>query len=228
MQDNQVRGKQWLQFLPEYLVPIYGGRKELWADSNGEVLRRQMPLFIEGTGFPEVGGFIETRRALAIEAVHIMFNYVGIALPGTDEDCFALYQSYNDYVVKRVRSDPPGTVEAIRNLAADGYRLYTASGTESTHIDLMLDVLGVRNLFIETYGPDLVDTHKGSSNYYRLILEHAGEPPETALFIDDSPRSVGWAREAGATAVLVSRDQPSDRPDMNVIPDLASLPGLLS
>ena len=227
MQDNETRGQQWLQFLPEYLIPIYGGEAEQWAESNKEVLRQQMPRFINGTGFPDVGGFIEIRAAMAVESVHIMFNHVGIAPPSSDTECFALYQSYNEYVIKRVRSDPPGTVEAIRSLATDGYRLYTASGSESVQIHLMLDVLGVRNLFIETYGPDLVDTHKGSSNYYRLILEHAGENPETALFIDDSLKSVGWIEEAGATAILISKDQQSEKVTPNSVANLAAVPELL-
>ena len=227
MQDNERRSQQWLRLLPEFLVPIYGGQKEKWAESNTEVLRRQMPLFIEGTGFPEVGGFVKTRRALAVESVQIMFDYVGIAPPKTDDDCYDLYQSYTDHVINRVHADIPGAVDAIRSLSASGYRLYTASGTGSAQLQLMLDVMGIRHLFTQMYGPDLVDTHKGGSNYYRLVLEHAGESPDGALFIDDSSKCVSWAQDAGATAVLVSKNQPDANSAVQVVPDLAALPLLL-
>ncbi len=78
--------------------------------------------------------------------------------------------------------------------------------------------MGVLDCFTRLYGPDLINTHKNSPNYYAHIFADAGVEPAHALVIDDSLATVQWARQAGARALLIGTDLRS----------LAELPILLS
>ncbi|MCH7906307.1 MAG: HAD family hydrolase [Chloroflexi bacterium] len=109
-----------------------------------------------------------------------------------------------------------------------GYRIYTASDTESVDLKATLRGMEVRDLFVETYGSDLVGTWKGSHLFYDRILAHAGVPPEKASFVDDSNRSVDWITEAGATAVLISTEGPARTGACEVLDSLSELPEFLA
>jgi len=47
---------------------------------------------------------------------------------------------------------------SMDRLRGMGYRIYAGSGTEAVDLDATLRGMGVRGLFTETYGTDLVDT----------------------------------------------------------------------
>ena len=73
-----------------------------------------------------------------------------------------------------------------------------------------------------------MNTWKGGRLFYDRIFGDAGVQPSECLVIDDSPRAVQWASEAGATAVLVSAEpSPSDNAYV-VVGSLAELPSFLA
>lgn len=228
MNDNERRGQQWLRFLAEYLVPRLGGDHAAWEAANLEVLKRTMPMFIEGTGFPLKGGFRKAERKMAIVGFRDMCEIVGVAAPDDDGECYGISRATTEYVIQRVRSDYPGAADAIRALHGGGYRLYTASGTYSFDIQVFLKGMGVSDLFTRTYGPDLIDTHKGSRHYYEGILADSGESPATSLFLDDSEKSIGWIVEAGARAILVSPVEQKSTDAIAVLGALSELPEFLA
>jgi FMN phosphatase YigB (HAD superfamily) len=88
--------------------------------------------------------------------------------------------------------------------------------------------LGVRDLFVETYGTDLVDTWKGSRNFYDEIFSHAGVLPSKVLIVDDAATSIQWAGEAGASGVLISNETGRSAEALTVLTSLAELPGFLA
>ena len=135
-----------------------------------------------------------------------MCELVGVVAPSDDGECSRLTRATDAYVIARVRSAIPGAVDAIHTLHQDGYTLYTASGESSPDLESYLMAMGVRPLFEHLYGCDLVNTWKSSRQYYDRIFADAGMQPSECLVIDDSPRAVRWASEAGATAFLVSMD----------------------
>ena len=226
MNDNALRGPQWRGFVAEYLVPRFGGGHSSWEAANTEVINRQMPMYIAGTGFPLKGGYRKARRRMEISWLRDMCEIVGVDAPGDDEECYRVSRATTEYVIERVRADYPGATEAIQTLHENGYKLYTASGTDSHDLQAFLEGMGVRELFTQTYGPDLIDTHKGSRHYYEGIMADADVSPDNVLVVDDSPKSVVWAEEAGATAVLVSNE--ATKASDHVIGSLAELPGLLA
>ena len=83
-------------------------------------------------------------------------------------------------------------------------------------------------MFTQTYGPDLIDTWKGSRHYYEDIMADVGVSPDNALIVDDSNKSVSWATEAGATAVLISSERPERTGACGVLNSLADLPDFLA
>jgi hypothetical protein len=87
--------------------------------------------------------------------------------------------------------------------------------------------MGVRDSFGRLYGPDLVDLPLHGPQYYRRLCEDSGAVVAEAVLVDDWPQRAAWAMDAGATAVLVSREQLASDVGCPVIPSLAGLPVLI-
>jgi hypothetical protein len=174
MNDNEPWGQQFRRFLADYLAPRFGGERSAWEAANLEVIGRQLPLYIDGTGFPEKGGYFPVWRRLQIEWLRDMCTIVGATPP--NDRCEVLRGDLEDDGARRApragclsrsqRSDPGIACHGVS--ALHGLRLY-------------LDGMGVRELFGRTYGPDLIDTHKASRHYYERILADAGVTPARAL-----------------------------------------------
>ena len=73
-----------------------------------------------------------------------------------------------------------------------------------------------------------MNTAKEVPSYYPRIFEDAGVLPDEAVVVDDSRLVLGWAKEFGATAVLVSADGAEINELDAVIGSLAELPRLLA
>jgi FMN phosphatase YigB (HAD superfamily) len=76
-------------------------------------------------------------------------------------------------------------------------RLFTSAGLVSQDAAAYLRGMGVRDLFEETYGTDIIDRWKTNAGFYRKVLEHSGLPPEDAVTVDDQERCLDWATRAG-------------------------------
>ncbi|KAF9155318.1 hypothetical protein BG015_010342 [Linnemannia schmuckeri] len=62
----------------------------------------------------------------------------------------------------------------------------------------------VRPVFTKLYGPDLIQCHKGSSEFYRRIFEDSGVDARDAVVVDDKEYILAWAKVHGARTVLIS------------------------
>lgn len=70
-------------------------------------------------------------------------------------------------------------------------------------VDEATDVV-VRPVFTTLYGPDLIQCHKGSSEFYRRIFEDSGVDARDALVVDDKEYILAWAKVHGARTVMIS------------------------
>ena len=225
LNDNKLRGPQWQRLVAEYLAPRLGGDRAAWGEANKIVAERQFTTFAERFSLhPDYSALWYEEE---LEWLRDMCQMVGVATPDGDEACWRLARATSAWVTRRVRSAIPGAVEALHALHDAGYTLHTASGSNSHDLEGILIGAGVRRLFKRLYGPDLTNAWKGSSLYYERIFADAGVSPSNALVVDDSIRAVGWAKEAGAEVVLVSRDAPPPAGTGLVIGSLSELPSLL-
>ena len=222
LNDNAVRGPQWQRLVGEYFAPRLGGAPAAWAEANKVVIDRLMAgggwdgLMRASPNFAayEANYFVRWLPEMCVE--------VGVPAP-PPEDCVAHGLAAEAYIIPRVRSAYPGAVEAVRALRAAGYELHTASGGGSRLLRLYLDGMGVRQFFGRLYGPDLIETFKTGPDYYTRILADRGLAADEALFLDDSPTVLGWARQAGTRALLVGQAAEG----IEAIGSLAELPAWL-
>ncbi|KAF9907360.1 hypothetical protein EC991_011009 [Linnemannia zychae] len=62
----------------------------------------------------------------------------------------------------------------------------------------------VKPVFTKLYGPDLIQCHKGSSEFYKRIFEDSGVDPREAVIVDDKEYILAWAKVHGARTVMIS------------------------
>jgi len=226
MNDNSVRQGQWQLMVGEFLAPLLGGEAQAWADANHIVI----------AGMFASEGAWEARLLAAPNYATFDYQYyldwlcgmcklVGVAPPPADKSV-EIGRRAAASIIPRVQSAFPGAIEAIRLLHNRGYTLHTASGESSTDLGFYLAPMGVRDCFGRLYGPDLIETFKNGPAFYERLLADAGVAPSDALILDDSPKCLGWAEQAGARGILVS-NAPQSPATLTRIASLADLPGFI-
>jgi phosphoglycolate phosphatase-like HAD superfamily hydrolase len=195
LNDNHARAPQWRRLLGEYFGPRVGGTPEAWAAANIGAFERSWARFVDRlAGAGESGGVDRWVREERARWLSDMCEQVGVPTPG-DAESSAIAAS--TWVSERVKSEIPGAVDAVRELAAAGMVLHTASGGLSWELDPYLRSMGIRQHFDRLYGPDLVDRYKNGPHYHAAILADSGTEPAHAAVVDDSPEVRAWATSLG-------------------------------
>lgn len=227
MNDNRLRGAQWQRRVAEFFAPRFGGRPEDWAEANRVFAHS---LFANGAWEARLAAAPDYEtfdRGYYLDWLRGMFSIMGLAMP-PEEEGVRLAKEAGVWITSRVKADFPGADDTIRFLRERGYTLSTSSATVSAELAGYLGAMGVRQYFTHVYGPDLVSTMKSSPRFYERIFEDAGVEPRNALVLDDNPRAIAWASEAGARTLLVGDHVKLDIPDsMGSIANLAELPANL-
>jgi HAD superfamily hydrolase (TIGR01509 family) len=227
MNENERRAAAWRRLVGEFLAPRLGGEPVAWAKANWQVAQRLFAAYEQRLQTTDAGNIERHYWTDDLAWLREMAALVGVAAPAAEAECVALARQTSAYVTRRVDSAFTGASEAIRQLRRAGYRLYTASGERSAELDGYLSGMGVRDCFERLYGPDLIDVFKGGPRYYQRLLADAGVSPAEALIVDDSPRALTWARQAGARTVLVAAADAGLAEVEAVIDRLAELPALI-
>jgi beta-phosphoglucomutase-like phosphatase (HAD superfamily) len=226
LSDNRRRAVEWRRLIGEFLAPRLGGTPTAWGEANRDVFERQWQRFL---------GWLEARSPLdwgdffaegdeRARWLREMCEQVGVEAPA---DCASLAYETERYIVPRVRAAHRGAPEAVEALHRRGYALHTASGDPSWDLHHCLTGMGVRDYFARRlYGPDLVRALKAGPVYYERIFRDAGVEPAEALVVDNDPRALAWAAEAGAATALVGADGGAAGAVI-AVQSLAELPGAL-
>ena len=75
------------------------------------------------------------------------------------------------------------------------------AGAVSIEMKMYLEGLGVSQYFVEYYGPDLINTWKSGSDYYKAIFNHSGVDPAKSIIIDDQPQFLEKALKTGTNVI---------------------------
>ncbi|MFQ5413131.1 MAG: HAD family hydrolase [Phycisphaerae bacterium] len=113
----------------------------------------------------------------------------------------------------------PGAVELVNRLYAAGAKLAVGSSAPRANIDLILDIMRVRDLISVVVSGDDVTRGKPDPQVFALCCRRLGLPPHQCVVIEDAPAGVEAAKAAGARAVAVLIHHPADafaRADMMV------------
>jgi FMN phosphatase YigB (HAD superfamily) len=112
-------------------------------------------------------------------------------------------------VVKRLQFDAlsvcsaplPGASEALDALFQLGFRVQLASAWDSEWLMAALMGSGLESYTESKFGPDLVNCAKEGPEFYRRIFAVCGVSPRETVVVDDQPKCLAWASEAGANVI---------------------------
>lgn len=226
MNDNRLRGPQYQRLAGEFFSPRLGGEPRAWAEANRictesifepAAWRRRVQVALQD--------YASFERTYWHDWMSGMCQRVGVEAP-PEVECIELACRAEAYITNRVHSAFPGAVEAIGELHTQGYTLHTASGESSLSLHGYLQAMGVREYFGRLYGSDLLQLLKVTPTYYERLFADAQIAPSDTLIVDDSPRVLAWARDFGATTVLINAEGRSVD-GMLCIASLAELPELV-
>jgi beta-phosphoglucomutase-like phosphatase (HAD superfamily) len=207
LNDDGLRGPEWLRLIGEFMPPRMGATAEQWATANRVVfadvwrnLQGQLPAFASHQEF---------HRTYAVKWVNGMCDRLGITAPAKDE-AVTLYNELSIYVSERANCAIAGAAEAVLSLNRAGYAIHSASGTPSWELQATMTKMGIAEAFSKLYGPDLVDHVKYGAAFYKKVFAHAGVEPERALVIESDPECCRWASETGANAIWIDPEGRGD------------------
>ncbi|HEY7624379.1 MAG TPA: HAD family hydrolase [Candidatus Limnocylindria bacterium] len=189
LMDPAPLAAQWERLVGDFLAPRLGGDPSRWGAANRYAADRMFARYRDPKGTPG-----ETHARLRRLWFREMCEHAGVDPPKRPgplaDETFA-------WVGERLQATFPGTVDALREIARRGHRLFTSAGLVSTDGDAFLRGIGVRDLFVEVYGTDVIDRWKTNAGFYRKILEHSGVSGAEAVTVDDQERCLDWAKRAG-------------------------------
>ena len=122
----------------------------------------------------------------------------------------------------------PGAVEAVRRLAAAGYRLAVASSSNRELIDAVLRRLELTSVFDVTVSSEEVARGKPAPDVYLETARRLGVPPGRCVAIEDSASGIRAAHSAGMRVIAYPNRHYPPAADVLALADVVieSLSGL--
>ncbi|MEE8384827.1 MAG: hypothetical protein V3S01_02790, partial [Dehalococcoidia bacterium] len=144
LNDNSLRGPEWLRLIGEFMPPRMGGTAEQWASANRVVFSQ-----VWGNLSKRLSDFAshqEFQRTYATDWMSGMCAYIGLT-PPPDDDAVTLYTDLSIYIGERATAAIAGATDAVLALYRAGYTLYTASGAPSWELRGILAKMGIAGAF---------------------------------------------------------------------------------
>lgn len=125
----------------------------------------------------------------------------------SQEEVDAIAAEKEEYFRELVARDVkafPGALELIQDLVAQGFLIAVASSAPPENIKLILEKLGVKDLFHAiVYGREVTEG-KPSPQVYLLAAKKLNIEPESCIVIEDAVAGVCGAKRAGMLCVAVT------------------------
>ncbi|MFX0015063.1 MAG: HAD family hydrolase [Promethearchaeota archaeon] len=207
MSDNNLRASQWKDLVGKFFSPQYGGSIQGWKAANEYALTQLLHRYENKM---KKNPYVDYRTYWDEELIFWltdMFKIVNID-PPPYEQRNKIARKAAEWITHRVQAAYPGVIETVQFLKTEGYTLHTASGEVSWELKGYLTGMGIEKCFTNLYGPDLINIAKQSVEFYNQVFNDSEvNPDEGVMVIDDSPKKLSWAAEAGATIVHVTNYQ---------------------
>jgi HAD superfamily hydrolase (TIGR01509 family) len=114
----------------------------------------------------------------------------------------------------------PGAVEAVRRLAAAGFRLAVASSSNRELIDTVLSELGLTDVFEVTVSSEEVARGKPAPDVYLEAARRLGVEPRRCAAVEDSTSGIRSAHAAGMHVVAYPNRHFPPREDVLALVDV--------
>lgn len=98
----------------------------------------------------------------------------------------------------------PGAMDAVERLKSDGYGVGICTNKPHALAEILLQKLGVRDVFQSMIGADTLPVRKPDPEPLREAARRAGGHPDHCVLIGDSDTDRNTARAAGVPSVLVT------------------------
>ena len=112
-----------------------------------------------------------------------------------------LIQAYHDNWKDSIGNHLEGTVEIMKRLKKEGYRLYGLSNWSAETFPQMRDKFDFFKLLDEIVISGEVGMIKPEPEIFQHMLERIGEPADACLFIDDAEANVEQAQKMGFATI---------------------------
>ncbi|MGQ9731616.1 MAG: HAD family hydrolase [Candidatus Zipacnadales bacterium] len=186
----------------ELMAPRFGGTVEAWAEANAIGFVTMMEWYYAHAAEYEDASFFDLLYRIGFEAA---FRHMGLKPPPWENEGRLINRRLLFECPAATCTLLPGAREAIQALTAAGYRLCLASNANSLHCEGVMHGCGLRQHFVCTFGPDLVDCATKSVEFYRRVCAYIGVHPAQAIVVDDDMGALAFAHEAGLMTVCVGQ-----------------------
>ncbi len=125
----------------------------------------------------------------------------------------------------------PGAMDAVEALKAEGYGVGICTNKPEALADLLLQRLGVRDVFGSLVGADTLPVRKPDPQPLVEAVRRLGGAPDRTCLVGDSDTDRNTARAAGVPSILVTfgpagADMAALEPEA-LLDDFAALPGVV-
>ena len=141
--------------------------------------------------------------------LHLGYTRLGLSQPGqggedqVDRQYPVLLDAYEDQIDRHTRLYP-GAVAAVEALRRAGFATGICTNKPERLADILLNRLGVRDLFASLVGADTLAVRKPDPAPYRLAVEQAGGVLARSILIGDTDTDRQTGRAAGVPVALVT------------------------
>jgi phosphoglycolate phosphatase len=168
-------------------------------------------------------------RHMIVEAL----RQSGLTLPEPDIDrLLTLFLAYYEGNIANTSRPFDGALTALGELRQAGYPLVVCTNKREGLSRLLLDALGMTELFAALAGRDTFTVHKPHPDHLRRVVLQAGGDPARSIMIGDTSVDVATARAASVPVIACSFGYP-DKPVESLAADWTighfdELPGAVS
>ena len=154
----------------------------------------------------------EFKRLFGQRADNIIRSTLGQDMPQDEVDAIVREKNENfRRALKNSIKPLPGAIELIESLVKNGFRVALASSAPIQNIQLIINTLGIYNLFnVIVFGREVLES-KPSPQIFLLAAQKLGVEPENCIVIEDAIAGVAAARRAGMHCIAITSTNTGER-----------------